>query len=265
VEDLLVIVSMPTPRNDQDATHRPGSSTPSVARGGSPAPGTRRLTLLQRLANCRDPGSLGNLLRQRRFEKFRALTEALPRPLRILDVGGTNQFWELRGWTRRRDVHITLLNLRAEPRLHENVESLAGDATALPQFGDQSFDAVFSNSVIEHLFTWENQERMAAEVRRVGRAYWVQSPNYWFPLEPHFHTLGWQWMPKRWRYALIQRRRRGWRGPASGPEHARLIVDELRLVTASEMQRLFPEATLWGERLGGLVKSWVAFHGFQAA
>lgn len=63
---------------------------------------------------------------------------------------------------------------------------MKGDATNLSQYSDKSFDIVFSNSVIEHLYTKENQISMAKEVNRVGKNYFIQTPNYWFPIEPHW-------------------------------------------------------------------------------
>ena len=44
---------------------------------------------LRGLADNRRPGSLADRFRQRRFELLRGLVDALPRPVRILDVGGT--------------------------------------------------------------------------------------------------------------------------------------------------------------------------------
>src|SRR5580704_11826920 len=105
------------------------------------------------LADDENPASFSNKLRARRFQQFEALAASLPRPLRILDVGGTNDFWEKRGWVERTDVEIFSLNMVAEKQRHENVKPLAGNATDLAQFGDGSFDIAFSNSVIEHLFT----------------------------------------------------------------------------------------------------------------
>ena len=147
--------------------------------------------MLRSLASSDEPTSFANKFRARRFLKFEALVAGFPRPLRILDLGGTNAFWENRGWHERTDVEILTLNLVAEEQRHGNIKPLTGDATNLAEFAERSIDVVFSNSVIEHLFTFENQRRMASEVQRVGKAFWVQTPNFWFPLEPHFHFIGW--------------------------------------------------------------------------
>lgn len=214
------------------------------------------------LADDENPASFSNKLRAKRFRQFEVLAASLPRPLRILDVGGTNDFWEKRGWVGRRDVEIFSLNMVAEKQRHENVKPLAGNATDLAQFGDSSFDIAFSNSVIEHLFTLESQRRMAAEIQRVGKAFWVQTPNFWFPMEPHFQVPGWQWMPVDLRIAIIQRWRCGWRGPCADPAAARRLVEEVRLLSRNALQAIFPGATLIPERFCGLVKSWTAVGGF---
>ena len=115
--------------------------------------------------------------------------------MRILDIGGTNSFWKQRGLVGRGDVRVVLVNLEAEPRVHENIEPRAGDATNVGELPDGSFDVVFSDSVIEHLETFARQAAMAAEVRRLAPTYWVQTPNFWFPIEPHFLTPAWHWLP----------------------------------------------------------------------
>jgi len=218
---------------------------------------------IRSLADGKNPNSFSNRARTRRFQRFEALAATLPRPLRILDVGGTNEFWENRGWAGRNDVQIASLNLEAQEQKHENIKSLAGDATDLRQFSDGSFDIVFSNSVIEHLFTLEQQRRMAAEVQRVGKSFWVQTPNYWFPMEPHFHIPGWQWIPLDMRVSIIRRWRCGWRGPCPDPVRARELVREVRLMSGRELRSMFPKATLLPERFCGLVKSWIAIGGFH--
>jgi hypothetical protein len=224
---------------------------------------------LRRLADVNADSSFSNRRRTRRFEAFAQLVDDLPRhpahPLRILDVGGRSAFWEQRGWAGRRDVHIVIVNLAGELEEHEagrpaydNIELHVGDATNLAEFADRSFDVVFSNSVIEHLETFDRQAAMAREVQRVAAQYWVQTPNYWFPIEPHFLTPAWHWLPVAARVALLQRRRWGWRGPCPDADEARELVCEVRLMRRSELRGLFPGGELRRERLGPLVKSFVA-------
>jgi len=217
---------------------------------------------IRELADGTNPNSLSNRLRSKRFVLFESLAASLPHPLRILDIGGTNEFWERRGWANRDDVHIVTLNLEAEPKRFTNIDSIAGDATNLSRYPDRHFDIAFSNSVIEHLFTLENQRKMAEEIRRVGKAYWVQTPNFWFPIEPHFHIPGWQWMPESLRVALLRRWRCGWRGPCADPEKACVLVREVRLMTKSELQGVFPGARVLREPFLGLAKSWIVVQGF---
>jgi ubiquinone/menaquinone biosynthesis C-methylase UbiE len=128
---------------------------------------------MAKLADVDASNSLSNRLRSKRFRIFEALVEAMPRPLRILDIGGTTSFWEQRGWTNRSDVQITLLNVGFYGKRHTQITQLMGDATDLSHFSTNSFDVVFSNSVIEHLCTFENQQRMALGIHRVAKAFWV--------------------------------------------------------------------------------------------
>jgi hypothetical protein len=218
--------------------------------------------VMRGLADADADGSFSNSRRTRRFEAFARILEGIidqrDRPARVLDIGGTNSFWEQRGWAGRDDVHVILVNLEAERQVHDNVEPRAGDATNLSQLPDGSFDVVFSNSVIEHLETLERQAAMAAEVRRLAPTYWVQTPNFWFPVEPHFLTPAWHWLPVGLRVEMLRRRRWGWRGPCPDEDRARALVREVRLMRGRELRRLFPDATLETECIGPLVKSFVA-------
>ena len=200
-------------------------------------------------------------MRTRRFARFREAVAGLPRPLRILDVGGTNAFWEACGWAGLPEVRITLVNTEPEKQRHENIVSCCGDARDLHQFATLGFEICFSNSVIEHLFTRDAQRIMAEQVRRVAPRYWVQTPNFWFPIEPHFEFVGWQWLPEGLRVAMLRRRGFGWRERAPDLETARRSVREIRLLTRTELEELFPDGTLEAERYLGLVKSWIVSRG----
>lgn len=217
---------------------------------------------MRRLVDSRDPNSYANRLRERRFAMFRDLLERLDGPVRILDVGGTPTFWHLRGADLPNDPTIVVLNLVAQESVDPRVTTVVGNALDMSEFPDKSFDIVFSNAVIEHVETLENQRRMASEIRRVGKHYFVQTPNKRFPLEPHFLVPGFQFLPIRARVALLRRMSLGWYARTPDPAVAEAQVRMIRLMTGSEMRDVFPDARIYNERVAGLTKSFIAIGGW---
>lgn len=167
----------------------------------------------------------------------------------ILDIGGTADFWE------GRDLELTVLNLAPlSGEATARLRYVAGDATDLP-FGDDSFDVAFSNSMIEHLRTRENQVLAAAEAMRVGRRLWIQTPNRWFPIEPHFLTPFVHWLPAAVRRRIVRNFTVwGWITRPSRAE-AEAMVDEIRLLSAGDLRLMFPGCEIRRERFLGLTKS----------
>lgn len=193
--------------------------------------------------------------RRRRMRWFRALLPLAPAE-RLLDVGGFPWFWR----EARLPNPITLLNLGFPAGLAESYPGftyVTGDGCALP-FDDGAFDVVFSNSVIEHLGTWENQRRFAAEVRRTGRRLWVQTPARGFFIEPHLLAPFIHWLPLATQRRLI-RPLTGW-GWLTRPTPAQVdaFLAEVRLLTRAEMQTLFPDCEILEEKFLGMTKSYVA-------
>jgi hypothetical protein len=93
----------------------------------------------------------------------------------------------------------------------------------------------------------------------------VQTPNFWFPVEPHFLVPAWHWLPESARVAILTRRGVGRAGRCPDPAFAPEIVQQHRLMGRRELQRLFSDSRVVPERLFGVVKSWVALGGFPAA
>jgi hypothetical protein len=220
---------------------------------------------LGRIFDNRRSDSLATQMRQRRFALFRSLLEPLPRPLRILDVGGVQAFWELMGFVGQNEFEIVLLNLATEHLNYANFRSVAGDARDLSDFADNEFDVVFSNSVIEHLGDFAGQQRMASEVQRVARRYFIQTPNRHFPLEPHFLFPWFQFLPRSLQVSMVQHFDMGWYRRQPEVQAATALVVEHRLLTEDELRRLFPTAELYHERFLGLTKSFVAYGGWGQA
>jgi ubiquinone/menaquinone biosynthesis C-methylase UbiE len=211
----------------------------------------------------RETGSLAARMRRQRFAFFLSLFNQVKRPARILDVGGTQRFWEVMGYSNLADLRITLLNLETQPVSSPSFESVAGDARDLSRYADASFDVVFSNSVIEHLGPHlADQQRMANEIRRVGRRYFVQTPNRYFPIEPHFLTPGFQFLPVSVRVWAVTRFNVGWYKRFSDKDEARHEVESISLLTKREVRRIFPGALIYEEKFLGVTKSFVAYGGW---
>jgi len=206
--------------------------------------------------------SLASSLRRRRFQFFLSLVEplfaTLDRPLTILDAGGTAGFWRREDLDFER-IDLTVLNLEPSDEGDSATRYVVGDARDMSQFATRSFDVVFSNSVIEHVGDFRDQERMANEVRRIGRNYYVQTPNFWFPIEPHFLFPGFQWLPLAARASLIRRWDLGHLDREPDVAAARAAVEGIRLLKRHEVARLFPESHIWREPFLGLTKSFVAY------
>lgn len=214
------------------------------------------MNIIERIADNTNKDSLSHQFRHKRFQLFLSRIQSLPKPLSILDIGGTLAFWQNMGFSEE-GVTITLLNLQEQAVQQDGFISVAADATQLP-YADQSFDMVFSNSVIEHLFTREQQQKMAAEVQRVGKHYFIQTPNYWFPVEPHWVFPFFQYLPFRWRIFLTQHFSLGHIPQQPNKADAERQVREIRLLSKREFQSLFPSADIYTEKAFFLDKSFVA-------
>ncbi|EMS34707.1 hypothetical protein C943_03394 [Mariniradius saccharolyticus AK6] len=212
------------------------------------------------LASSDQPDSLGSQFRKKRLAHFEQLVErnfSGKFPIRVLDIGGRSQFWIGQDLLAARKLEITLLNLTEEPVDVPGLSSVAGDATNLSQFPDGSFDLVFSNSVIEHLYTSENQQKMALEAVRVGKKYFIQTPNRHFFAEPHYALPFVQYFPKSWTFFLLTKTRLS-RGNKWNPADAQQYLDEIRLLDRREFKRLFPKAEIYDEKFLGMTKSFTA-------
>lgn len=172
----------------------------------------------------------------------------------LLDVGGTRAYWESLGsiW-RGKPIRITVTNIAGDTSSDE-ITVQRGDACAMPEFADGSFDIVHSNSVIEHVGHWREIARMAGEVRRLGRHYYLQTPNLYFPLEPHFKLPFLHWLPESARAQWL-RRIDGQLPPGASYDDAMRRVQGINLLTARQMRELFPDGRLVRERFLGLSKS----------
>jgi hypothetical protein len=179
-------------------------------------------------------GPLAARARTRRHEEFFARTGIEP-GMRVVDVGcGSLGLRALEP-----DLDITGVDLADRPDYPGAF--VQADATERLPFADREFDLAYSSSVIEHVPP-ERRAAFAAEVRRVARGWFVQTPARSFPIEPHALLPFAHWLP-------AGLRRRYWRLGAMGH------WEDIRLLGRRELEALFGPAE--PERVGPLTKSWV--------
>lgn len=203
--------------------------------------------------------ALATLEVRARRRRFARICQLLPRarPLRILDVGGTKAYWDSVGWAPLEPCEIVLFNSAAASVDDGPFRTEVGDARDLSRYPPGSFDVVLSNSVIEFVGGLEGQQRMADEVRRVGRLFVLQTPNAWFPLDwqtlmPFFH-----WLPADCKAWCHRRSRVGRRARARDQATAEWLATRVSALGKRELAALFPGCHIEHERVMGFTKSFI--------
>ena len=181
----------------------------------------------------------------------------------VLDLGGSEKYWLIgEDFIRanRHRLHFTIINPELQASRDPSLFSFSiGDATDPDLFKNRSFDFVHSNSVIEHVGDADAMRRFAENTRRLGKRYYMQTPNFWFPFEPHFRFPGYQWLPASLRAWLMTKMKLGFFEKQKSYKEAKWHVDSIRLLSAGDVKTLFPDAKVTKERVFGLPKSIMAW------
>jgi len=204
--------------------------------------------------------NIEKIFRKKRFLIFLDLISVVPRPIHILDLGGTLSFWQSNDYNYIGEFNITMLNIFQQYNLPSGFTSIVGDARSLINYKDKEFDLVFSNSTLNFVGSYEDQLKMASEIRRVGKGYFIQIPNRHFPLDwrtlvPFFH-----FMPSKFQAFCFQHFKVGTYPQVKDSSKAIELATRVRDVTRREMVFLFPEARIIQERVLGFSKSFMAYY-----
>lgn len=224
------------------------------------------MSIYKKYIDNSNKASINFKLRQARLRIFVKHIRSLERPVSIIDIGGSARYWEAFFFSiegiNKKDFNITITNLSKE-NLREDFDHESYykydvvNACDMHKYADNEFDVVHSNSVIEHVGNADNKKKMAQEIIRVGKKHFVQTPNYWFLIEPHFRFIGFHWLPIFVRIWLVKKRKMGSLPKAKNTEEAIKIIDSVQLLTHSELCEYFPNSTIWREKFFNLTKSLV--------
>jgi len=197
--------------------------------------------------------------RRRRFALFLFLMRPNSSDI-LLDIGGYPGFWTSHPQAVKRidTLNVHEVHWNGEQAPNYNIRTLVGDGCCLTM-SDKSYDIAFSNSVIEHVGSWERQQQFAGEIRRVAKHLWVQTPAYECPIEPHYLTPFVHYFPRSFQKRFLR-----WCslwGWLERPNRDQInsMVETTRLLRKSEMRQLFPDCELITERICWLIpKSYIA-------
>jgi hypothetical protein len=204
-----------------------------------------------------------------RGRRFAAFLEHFPglADMDVLDMGGEVHTW-LGSPVRPRRVTLLNLDWKADEQREriaampdaDWLSAVAGDACDPPaELREQRFDLVFSNSVIEHVGGHQRRRAFARWAQALGEHYWVQTPNRYFPVEPHWVCPFVHWASPPVRARVMRRWPLGsFHNRATSFDESLQEVLWIELLSAPEFLSYFPGARLVRERIAGTTKSLVA-------
>lgn len=201
------------------------------------------------LVNPDNPRSVAARARARRWGLFATAFPDLE-TMNVLDLGGSPRFWRT---TPARPAHVTTVNLDPSDPPERWIDHIVGDACTLRLDG---YDLVFSNSLLEHVGGHLQRRQLAQRIQAAAPRWWVQTPNRWFPIEPHFVVPGMQFMPTPVRATVAAHWHAGPR--RMNKAAARKMVEGIDLIGRRELAGLFPDARIVVERFAGMPKSIIA-------
>lgn len=122
--------------------------------------------------------------RKRKLELFNKVMKPT-KQAKVLDVGAEINIDGSRGlqlidsypWKSNiTAVNISPKHIHLIKQHYPEINTVVADACELP-WPDKYFDIVYSNAAIEHLGDFKKQNKMAAEIMRVGKRWFVTTPN----------------------------------------------------------------------------------------
>lgn len=221
--------------------------------------------LTKTLTNYDSDKSIGYKLRAKRIVPLLNLIKEVSQEygnVDIIDIGGTKQYWNIipMQYLQENKVSITLVNLPGTnvPEDDDMFKFVQADGADLSLFADNSFHIAHSNSVLEHVGDWDKMVQFSREFKRLAKRYFIQTPNYWFPIEPHCMTPFYHWLPKPTRLWLVSHFALGNWSKAVSTDDAVRQVESARLLNKKMFCALFEDAEVTAEQVMFLAKSFVA-------
>ncbi len=194
--------------------------------------------------------------RQRKWERF--LEHFHPtHEMTILDIGfNATEYSDTDNYLEKHYPYpkqITALGIddpTVFQKKYPDVQAIQYDGKVFP-FKDGTFDIAWSNAVLEHVGSFDDQVAFLKEIARTSTHGFITTPNKRFPIEVHTRVPLLHWLPKRWFDAFLRVIGKTW---ATGKY--------MELLTKRQLKRALNEAgiasyTIYHNRLCGCTLDFV--------
>lgn len=209
--------------------------------------------------------NISSPLRVKRFSVFEQVTDKFARPLRILDLGGTASFWLKHVPVNDDNYKITLINNHHVDKTNIGyshsipwiIEKHA-DARDSSEWDLDNHDLIFSNSFLEHLESFADQLELASKIDSSQYPYFIQIPNKYFPVDPHFPSPFvpfFSCYPKTIQAVLLTINRFGSGAKSKTYNSAKKRLKYYNPLGLKDARELFPSGIIIKEKTFGLCRS----------
>jgi len=216
---------------------------------------------LRKLAASDDLNYFSSRFRVKRFAIFLGFLKKIKMENpKIIDIGGTCNYWELMNTHHRKNFKPIIVNISKDCLKNYICNGIKGDGKSLLFIKDKSLDVAYSNSMIEHLLSFEEQSEMARNINRIAKNYFLQTPAFVFPLEPHFLFPFFHWLPRKVRMLLVSKFKLGWFERCKNKMEAEKLVDSIRIMKKKEIKQIFGNVEIITERFFFIPKSYMVMN-----
>lgn len=140
--------------------------------------------------------------REKKYQQFLSLTKP-SNEARLLDVGVADQeyspvdnYLEKKYPYPHNITALSICTLEEFQKRYPQIETVSYQGGKFP-FRDKEFDIIFSNAVIEHVGSFQQQLLFLKEISRVGYQFFFTTPAREFPIEMHTNYPFIHWFSKK--------------------------------------------------------------------
>lgn len=176
----------------------------------------------------------------------------------IIDLGGTESYWNIieTEFLLNNKVKITLINLINYKIKNKKIFSQINKDFFKCKFKKYSFDLSFSNSVIEHIGDTKKQISFCNLHKNLAKFYYLQTPNKYFFIEPHFMFPYFNFLPRAVQLFILSNFNIG-NFKKNDLDYSINELNTIQLLSKKNLEKFFPKKYIYSEKIFFMNKSYI--------